>query len=121
DRYLNRVFTAQETASCSGPNGPSPERLAARFAAKESVVKVLQPAGQVDFRDIEIRNGGGGVPHVALDGDMARRAWSLGVVGSSLSMTHDRGLASAVFVAVLNGDSPAARNTSLTPDESDVR
>jgi holo-[acyl-carrier protein] synthase len=45
DRYLSRIFTSQETAACSGPNGPSAERLAARFAAKESVVKVLQPAG----------------------------------------------------------------------------
>lgn len=111
DRYLARIFTAQETASCQGPDGPSPERLAARFAAKESVVKVLQPEGSVDFRDIEIRNGGGGVPRVALDGAVARRAWELGVVDSSLSMSHDGGLASAVFVAVLNGAAPATRNS----------
>jgi hypothetical protein len=61
------------------------------------------------------------VPHVNLDGEMARRAWSLGVVDSSLSMTHDRGLASAVFVAVLSGDAPASRNSSLLHEESDAR
>ena len=119
DRYLHRVFTAQEAATCTGPDGPSAERLAARFAAKESVVKVLRPPAGVNFRDIEVRNGGGGAPEVALDGELARYAMELGVIDSSLSMTHDGGMASAVFVAVFAGDAPALRNGSnASPDAS---
>ncbi|MFN8051217.1 MAG: holo-ACP synthase [Acidimicrobiales bacterium] len=110
DRYLHRVYTAQEAATCSGPDGPSAERLAARFAAKESVVKVLRPPEGVNFRDIEVRHDGGGAPEVVFDGELARHALRLGVVDSSLSMTHDGGLASAVFVAVFSGNAPATRN-----------
>ena len=40
ERYLDRVFTVRERAD----TGDDPERLAARFAGKEAVVKLLRPA-----------------------------------------------------------------------------
>ncbi len=50
DRYLDRIFTPHEVAYCRsehgsgrGTQGYSAESLAARFAAKEAVVKVLRP------------------------------------------------------------------------------
>ena len=51
DRYVERMFTPHEQAFCrigDGPGGPGPyrvESLAARFAAKEAVLKVLRPLG----------------------------------------------------------------------------
>ena len=54
-RYLHRVYTDAELDTCrSGAGGWSPERLAARFAAKEAVLKVLRPADGVSVRDIEV-------------------------------------------------------------------
>ena len=47
DRYLRRLFTDHELDATGG----APERLAARFAAKEATVKVLRPTGaQPDWR-----------------------------------------------------------------------
>ena len=43
DHYLQRVYTARELQDCSSPAGVAPERLAARFAAKEATLKVLRP------------------------------------------------------------------------------
>lgn len=100
-RYLDRVFTADELAACTGPSGPSAARLAARFAAKESVVKVLRPTGGVRFHDAEVRLDAGGRPEIALHGELARHADRIGLVDSSLSLSHDGGLATAVLVAVL--------------------
>ena len=45
DRYLGRLFTEHELASCPGPPEVAAAGLAARFAAKEAVVKVLRPTG----------------------------------------------------------------------------
>ena len=39
DRYLQRIFAAEELVDARG----DPRRLAARFAAKEAVLKVLRP------------------------------------------------------------------------------
>ena len=43
DRYLQRIFTPHELDCCRTPGGWSTESLAARFAAKEATIKVLQP------------------------------------------------------------------------------
>ena len=40
ERYLRRVYTSREVADCNG----DPERLAARFAAKEATFKALRAA-----------------------------------------------------------------------------
>lgn len=105
-QYIERVFTPLEAETCTGPNGPSAERLAARFAAKESVVKALRPTTGVHFHDIEIWLDEDGAPEVALHGSVLAHARSIGVVDSSLSLTHDHDRASAVFLAVL--DAPAS-------------
>ena len=43
DRYVRRVFTAHEIESCCRGSHIVSEGLAARFAAKEATIKVLQP------------------------------------------------------------------------------
>ena len=101
DRYLRRVYTSREIATCTGRHGVSTERLAARFAAKESVVKALRPTGGVAFHDVEVQLDEAGAPEVVLSGRLREHAATLGVVDTSLSLTHDDGRAGAVFVAVL--------------------
>ena len=42
DHYLHRVYTEREVATAAGPSRVEPERLAARFAAKEATMKALR-------------------------------------------------------------------------------
>ena len=62
-RFLDRVFTEIEIDYSLGARGERRyERLAARFAAKEAVIKALGRA--VPFRSIEVENAPSGRPIV---------------------------------------------------------
>ncbi|MCU1373505.1 MAG: Holo-[acyl-carrier-protein] synthase [Actinomycetia bacterium] len=104
DRYLRRLFTDHELASSHG----APERLAARFAAKEATVKVLRPAdAQPDWRSIEVRRDASGACHLALSGTAAAMAAAAGITDLAVSLTHERDLAAAVVVAIVEEDAAA--------------
>ena len=98
ERYLARVFTPAERAAC----GEAPERLAARYAAKESVLKLLKvPADvAVPWTDIEVGAQGSGAPTITLHGRAAQIAAELGVADIELTLSHDGGMAMAVAAAV---------------------
>ena len=100
ERYLARVFTPAERAAC----GEAPERLAARFAAKESVLKLLKiPADvAVPWTDIEVGADPSGAPSVALHGRAAEIAAELGVSSIELTLSHDGGMAMAVAAAMVD-------------------
>lgn len=96
ERYLARVYTERERADC----GDAPERLAARFAAKEAALKVLRPeADAPPWRTIEVRRDPGGWVELALSGRAAELADAAGIRELALSVTHEGGRASAVVVA----------------------
>ncbi|MDP3207916.1 MAG: 4'-phosphopantetheinyl transferase superfamily protein, partial [Rhodoglobus sp.] len=65
-RYLDRVFTARERRESED----SPERLAARFAGKEAVLKALRvpPTVPVPWTTIEVHADAIGAPVVTLTG-----------------------------------------------------
>jgi holo-[acyl-carrier protein] synthase len=87
-----RLFTAAERML-------RPSSLAARFAAKEALVKALgAPAGLL-WQDAEVVTDGAGRPSLVVQGTIAARAGELGVVRWHLSLSHDAGIASAVVVA----------------------
>ena len=106
ERYLARVFTPAERAAC----GEVPERLAARYAAKESVLKLLKiPADvAVPWTDIEVGADPNGAPSVTLRGNAAEIAASLGVFAIELTLSHDAGMAMAVAAAVVEAEVRAA-------------
>jgi holo-[acyl-carrier protein] synthase len=100
DRYLRRVFTVDEVQDCSDHDGIAAERLAARFAAKEAVLKVLRPADTpVPWRTIETVRAPGGWVDVRLTGNAARLAEAAGLGELCLSITHERDLAAATVLA----------------------
>jgi holo-[acyl-carrier protein] synthase len=100
DRYLARVYTEQEVADCTSERGVSAERLAARFAAKEATIKVLPPSTEgFALREIEARRSGSGMVEIHLTGAAAELAASAGIIGLSVSLTHESGVAGAVVVA----------------------
>jgi phosphopantetheine--protein transferase-like protein len=106
DAYTRRVYTEREIQHCRGAgDGPVPERLAARFAAKEAAIKVLRPQVGVALTDIEVTIGSDGAPELAFSGTAATRGEELDLAECSLSLTHDGAYAAAVFVA-LTGNGP---------------
>ena len=98
DRYLRKVFTANEINDCRGRN--EAHRLAARFAAKEAVIKAFaEPDLSYPLREIEVTRDGP-LPVLRLSGGLAERARLQGWLSSSLSLSHADCHAMAVVVVV---------------------
>jgi holo-[acyl-carrier protein] synthase len=92
-RLAERVFTSGEREYAAARARPG-RHLAARFAAKEAVVKALGLRGGFGFREIEVVAGE--PPTVRLSGRAAEAAAGLQV---DISLTHSRDNAAAVAVA----------------------
>jgi holo-[acyl-carrier protein] synthase len=100
DRYLGRVYTEREIEDCTTPAGVDAERLAARFAAKEAVLKVLPIADEgLSMQSIEVRREPTGRVYLELTGRAATMAAEAGILDLALSLTHEGGFAAAVVVA----------------------
>lgn len=91
-RLAERLFTAREIALASSRARPA-RHLAARFAAKEAVIKALGAPAGVAPGQIEVL--GSEPPAVSLSGRAAEEAARLGV-GVTISLTHSRQTAAAV-------------------------
>ena len=101
DALEGRVFTRAELARC-GERGRRDECLAARFAAKEAVMKAFGKAmaDGIGFADAEVVTGAGGRPEVRLHGPLSDFASERGLETIELSLSHAGGIAVAVAVAV---------------------
>ncbi|HEX6235910.1 MAG TPA: holo-ACP synthase [Acidimicrobiales bacterium] len=96
----DRLFTPAEQADCDARRDPA-ERYAARFAAKEAVLKALGAGlGACPLRDIEVVRSESGAPALALHGSAARLAAERGVARWHVSLTHTALMAEAMVVAV---------------------
>ena len=105
DRFLSRVYTPEEVAFC---RGRVPE-LAARFAAKEAVMKALGTGARgLAWREIEILPNQRGKPLVYLHGKAAERGAAIGLRGVDISLTHSHDLAIAAVVGAAD-DAPVDR------------
>jgi holo-[acyl-carrier protein] synthase len=94
-----RLFTDAERAYGARARDPA-ERLAARFAAKEAVMKALGVGlGAFAFHDVEVVRAPSGRPGLELRGRAAALARGRGVTEWNLSLTHTTRLAEAVVVA----------------------
>ncbi len=94
-RFIERVYTPEEAAFC---RGRVPE-LAARFAAKEAVMKALGTgARSVAWRDIEVLPDRRGKPLVYLYGGAAARAEKIGLEAIDVSLSHLDSFALAAVV-----------------------
>ena len=99
ERYLRRLFTSHERASCTGEPEVAARALAARFAAKEAALKVLRPEGVAPaWTDIEVLRAPGGWCTLRFTGAAAALQKSHGLVDVALSLTHEGGTAAAVVV-----------------------
>jgi len=92
-RLAERVFTAAEREHAAARRRPA-RHLAARFAAKEAVIKALGLPGGFGLHEIEVIAGE--PPTVRLSGRAAEAAAGAGI---DISLTHSRDYAAAVAFA----------------------
>jgi holo-[acyl-carrier protein] synthase len=96
ERFLRRIYTEREAARY----GRRPAELAARFAAKEAVMKALGTGVRgVRWRDIEVVSNRRGKPIIVLHETAAKRAALLGFTHFAVSLTHSRTESIAMVVA----------------------
>ena len=97
--FAKRVFTKEERAYCDRMARPA-QHYAARFAAREAVLKALGTGFSrgIGFSDVSVGRSEAGQPLAVLTGRAAEIAAEQGVleVALSLSYTHEVAVASAV-------------------------
>ncbi len=101
-RFIQRIYTAEEQQLL---HSRPVQSWAARFAAKEAVMKALGCGWQqgVRFRDIEILQEQSGKPVARLKGQAWEIAHTQGVTAIHLSLSHNRTVAIAYAVCVGGG------------------
>jgi holo-[acyl-carrier protein] synthase len=88
----NRLFTPGELTA------DRPERLAARFAAKEALAKALGAPAGLRWHDAALCTADDGSPHLELAGGVAEVAARRGAKRWHVSLSHDGGMAVAVVI-----------------------
>src|SRR3982750_1961280 len=90
ERFLDRVYTADEQRYCARSQKRYYEHLAGRFAAKEAVLKVLGTGwrGGIAWTDIEITKEISGQPRIVLPGECQRIAGEMRIARWHLSISH---------------------------------
>jgi holo-[acyl-carrier protein] synthase len=97
---LQRLFTAGEREYAASLAGPVPS-LAARFAAKEAVMKALGVGlGAFLFVEVDVARRPSGEPYLLLSGRAAALAAERGVGQWLVSLTHTTTTAAAVALAL---------------------
>jgi holo-[acyl-carrier protein] synthase len=91
-KLMARLFTASEQAL-------KPRSLAARYAAKEALIKALGGSDGVHWTDIEVASEPSGRPVFTLSGETAATVAGRGITAVHLSLSHDADLATAYVVA----------------------
>lgn len=94
-RLADRLFTERELAYAASKGRPG-RHLAARFAAKEAVVKAMALGPGTALRDIEVVAGA--PPEIELHDEVARIAAERGL-SLKVSLTHATEMAAAVVIA----------------------
>jgi holo-[acyl-carrier protein] synthase len=98
--FAARVFTEDEQAYCRRRRDPV-ERFAARFAAKEAVLKAMGAGvGACALREIEVVREESGAPSLVLHGAAANLAAARGIARWHVSLSHTSRVAEALVIAV---------------------
>jgi len=90
--FLHRVYTGPELELYH----KKPSSLAARFAAKEAVIKALGKSTSISLKEIEVLSEPSGKPVVNLYGRTQNQAQGLGLDGFAVSLSHSKEYAVAL-------------------------
>jgi holo-[acyl-carrier protein] synthase len=99
NRFVERIFTAEEIAYCQRKRNAA-ESFAARFAAKEAGAKALGTGISygIAWSEIEVRREPSGKPTLHWSGRALAWAQRLGVQRTALTLTHSGAMALAVVI-----------------------
>ena len=102
DRFLDRIFTPEERAYCEEKRYKF-EHYAARFAAKEAMMKAMEIRRQnrFRFREIEVRRRPTGKPEIYLSHESRSLFRVSKAAQIELSMAHERNYAVSFVVLTL--------------------
>ena len=96
DKFLKRIYTKNELDYCKN----KPNRLAARFAVKEAVMKTLGTGIKgVGWKDIETIRKPGQRPLIKLHNRALAKSKKLWIKNISISISHSKDYAIAFAVA----------------------
>ena len=97
-RFLHRVFTSEERNYCKRKAHPE-HSLAARFAAKEAIMKAIGTglSDGISWTDVEVVNDKSGKPEVRLGEKITRRIGNKKIL---LSISHTKEFAIAFAILV---------------------
>lgn len=99
ESFIQRVFTAKEAAYCQSRGQQAAASFAARFAAKEAVLKALGTGlREGTLQEIAVANDALGKPLVQLSGHFAALSRQLGVKNIQISLSHSRDFAVAYVI-----------------------
>lgn len=99
ESFIQRVFTAKEAAYCQSRGQQAAASFAARFAAKEAVLKALETGlREGSLQEIAVANDALGKPLVQLSGHFAALSRQLGVKNIQISLSHSRDFAVAYVI-----------------------
>jgi holo-[acyl-carrier protein] synthase len=101
DRFLEKLFTANEREYCERQRNPN-LHYAARFAAKEAVSKALGTGigGEAGWLEIEVVRAESGAPRMEFHGNAAAFLQAEGISEVQISLSHAREYAAANAVAI---------------------
>lgn len=97
--FMHQVFTAREIEFCQA-KADSASSYAARFAAKEAMMKALSTGWneKVNWLDIEVINEEQGNPILKIKGRTLKLMKKMGIYQTHLSLSHERDYALAFVV-----------------------
>lgn len=99
EAFVKRVFAASEIAYCRSRGQQAAASFAARFAAKEAVLKALGTGLRGgELTEIVVTNDALGKPQVELSGYHLQLARKLGTAQIHISLSHSRETAIAYVV-----------------------
>jgi holo-[acyl-carrier protein] synthase len=99
--FIDRVYTTAEIEYCRSRKQAT-QHFAGRWAAKEAILKAIGTGWRrgISWRDMEVRNEGGGKPTVALRGGARDVVEQLGVGEILVTISHCRTHATAFAIAL---------------------
>ncbi len=102
--FSEKVFSEDERTYCEGKADPA-MHYAARFAAKEAVVKALGAGFTqgIACKDIAVAKDKAGKPYLTLAGNAQKIAQDLGITAFPISLSHTKEYAIACAIAITNG------------------
>jgi len=97
--FVQKVFCPQEIAYCEA-RAAKAQSYAARFAAKEAVMKALGTgwAAGVNWQDIQVLSSDSGKPSLSLSGGALKTAQALGATSWQISLSHEKDYAVAFVI-----------------------